>query len=131
MKHVKKNFLYILIYCEIFARVSVKKISTDFLKHWKYFSFRTNFFFFKIIHFRLFLVSKTYIFMHEKNLHKIAMSANSSGGGVKALVDASAKNAFFLDVLPCLPVFPKTFLQKECALIPDNLLHSNLTKFFI
>ena len=34
----------------------------------------------------------------QKNLHKITMSANSSGGGVKALADTSTKNASFLDV---------------------------------
>ena len=37
---------------------------------------------------------KTYIFMHVKNLNKIAISANIwGGGGVMALADASVNSA--------------------------------------
>ena len=72
-----------------------KLFSQYFLLEPKFFSS------FKIINFRLFLFKKTYFMYLKKKLHKIAMSAKI-WGGVKALADASAKNASFFDVLPCL-----------------------------
>ena len=42
-----------------------------------------------------------YIFVAlKKNFHKIERPQTAQGGGVKALADASAKNAIFFDVLP-------------------------------
>jgi len=64
---------------------------------------RKVFFFFQNHSFQAFLVSKTYIFIHIKKKHKIVTSANSSGGGVKALADASAKNAIFFCM--CSPIY--------------------------
>ena len=47
--------------------------------------------------FQVFLVSKTYIFIHgKKNLDKIERPLAARGGGGKALADAPAKNVSFV-----------------------------------
>ena len=76
----------------MFARVSVKK---HFSKYFRIFSLEPKFFFFQIIHFKLFLFQKHYIYTCKKNLHKIAMSANSSGGRCLGLSGPLRMQVFF------------------------------------
>ena len=49
----------------------------------------------------------------KKNLHIIAMSASSLGGGVKALKDESTKNAGFLTCSLKKDGGPEVFLKVE------------------
>ena len=116
-----RMFWNIRIFCELFARVS-KNFSKYFLKILFFYIFSEPIFFllskssisgfscfkscisctdpscqyhfnFKIIHSR-FLVSKTYIYIYTcKNKTCIKSVWLLTGGGVKALADADAKNA--------------------------------------
>ena len=76
---------YAEIFCDIFARVSVKNNFLKILKFIQVFFLQNQSFFLPNYPFQAFLVSKTYIFIHVKKLAYNGASANSSGGGGQGL----------------------------------------------
>ena len=94
-------------------------ISKYFLKCLSIFPLEPTFFFLQNPPFQAFLVSKTYkyIYTYKTKQQKNRASANSSGGGAKALVDASAKR-FLFDVLPYLPYHSPTVFRGLAAKPP-------------
>ena len=106
-----KEYIYAKIFCETFARLSVKKS--------KIFIFIQNhiFSYFQNHSFQVFLVKKNmYIYKSKKKLaynRYVRQQLGARGGGVKALADSSAKNASFLLRAP-LEGRSRMAIQQKC-----------------